>query len=186
MHSAGAQFAPLSDRQQRMYLGAFWLFLLAESLIFVTLFYTRFLMAGAGRSPALNYVLGTLITVLFVASVLPARQAARSMSKGDVPGMNRALLVTLALGILALAAIVYDWFRISLPAGSRFGENYFLTTGLHALHIVIGILALLGLWANGRRGRFTTGNYWAVVAGVRFWYFVVAAWAGLFIVFFLI
>lgn len=185
-HATDTQVKPLNPKQVRMYLGSFWLFLLAESMIFVSLFSTRFLLASVSRPADLNYILGTFLTLLFLGSILPARQAVRNISQGNTQAMARNCLILVALGVVALAGILYDWSRLPASPGERFGESYLVTTGYHAAHILIGVLVFLALWASGRRGRFTSQNYWPVVAGVRFWYFVVAAWVGLYVVFFLI
>lgn len=169
-----------------MYLGAFWLFILAESIIFLTLFSTRLLLVGLDRSPRLNVPLGIALTAILLVSLLPAARAVRAISQGDMRTMSLLFLVTAALGLLAIVAILYDWVTVSLAPGSRFGEIYFVTEGYHLAHLIIGVLAFAGLWANGIQGRFHPENYWAVQAGVRFWYFVVAAWVALFVVFFVL
>ncbi len=177
---------PLSRRERRMYLGAFSLILFAESLIFVTLFAVRFLYAGTSRAPELNYPLGIVLTVVFLASLAPVWQAERAIAQGHAETMVNRLGVTFLLGLVALVGIFYDWRTIALDPGSRYGENYFVITGVHAFHIVLGLLFLAALWSSGRRGRFTPQNYWLVTAGAWFWYLVVAAWVGLFVVLFVV
>lgn len=173
---------PLSRRERRMYLGAFSLFILAESLVFVTLFAVRFVYAGTSRSPELNYPLGVGLTALFLVSAVPAWQADRAIARGDTRVMLRGLAATFVLGLLGLLGIAVDWATLTLDPGSRFGENYFIITGVHAFHIVVGLIFLAALWSSGRRGRFTPQNYWLVTAGRWFWHFVVVAWVALFVV----
>lgn len=174
----------LSRRERRMYLGAFSLFIFAESLIFVTLFAVRFLVAGTSRGPGINIVLGTALTVLFIVSLVPVWWADRAIARGNVPAMVAGLGVTFFLGLAALLGIFYDWRTLTLDPGSRYGGNYFVTTGVHAFHIVLGLIFLSALWSSGRRGRFTPQNFWLVTAGVWFWTFIVATWVGLFVVLF--
>lgn len=188
-HSATAVVGtaePLSRRERRMYLGAFSLFIFAESLVFVTLFAVRFLIAGTGRAPGINYVLGTALTGLFVASLLPVWRADRAIARGDATAMVTGLGVTFGLGLAALLGIFYDWRTVGLDPGSRYGGSYFLITGVHVFHIAIGLIFLAALWSSGRRGRFTPQNHWPVTAGTWFWTFIVAAWVGLFVVLFVV
>lgn len=174
----------LDERQLRMYRGAFWLVILSETFVFVALFAIRFLLAGAGHPAELNGLLGALVSAVFLGSLAPAVLAQRAIASGDAERMSRALAVAFGLGLLALGLIVLDWATLPIPATSRFGSAYIATTGIHALHIVIGLLFLAALWSSGRRGRFTPGNHWLVEAGVRFWGFVAAAWIALYAVFF--
>lgn len=175
---------PLDARRLRMYRGSFWLFILAESFGFVTLFSVRFLAAGTGHPPELNVGLGAAITVAFAGSAAAAVLGLRAIRTGDAPTMSARLELALGLGVAALALVVGDWATTTLDPASRFGGAYLATTGFHAIHIVVGLIFLAALRASGRRGRFSPENHWLVEAGVRFWLFVVAAWLALYVVFF--
>ena len=166
-----------------MYRGSFWLFILAESFGFVTLFSVRFLAAGTGHPPELNVGLGGAITVLLGASAGSAVRGLRAVRAGD-GAVAAWLSAALALGVVALGIVVGDWMTTTLDPASRFGGAYLATTGFHAIHIVVGLIFLAALRASGRRGRFSPENHWLVEAGVRFWLFVVAAWLALYVVFF--
>lgn len=177
---------PLSARQWRMYRGAIWLVILAETMIFVTLFSTRFLLASTERAEGLNQWLGIAISVLLVASVFPARRAVQRIAGGDGRAMSTNLAGVAIVAVVALGLIVYDWVTLGFSPGGRFGENYVLATGYHAFHILVGLIWLAAVSTAGRRGRFTTENYWAVEAGVLFWNFVVVMWIMLYVIYFLI
>lgn len=174
----------LTAKQWRMYRGAFWLFLVAETIVFITLFSTRFLLASGDRSPALNYPLGGALTILLGGSVLSARRAVRAAARGDSGALAGSLGLTFLLGLAVLSGLVYDWSTVRVSPTSSLGENYFLSTGYHALHLVIGLVALLALWSASRKGRYGPWNYWAVEAGALFWLFVVVMWVGVYLVFF--
>jgi len=175
---------PLDARRLRMYRGSFWLFILAESFGFVTLFSVRFLAAGTGHPPELNAGLGALISVLFGASAGSAVAGLRAIRRADPDRMLSSLGVAWGLGFTALFFVVVDWGSSTLDPASRFGGAYLATTLFHAIHIVVGLIFLAALWYSGRRGRFTPANHWLVEAGVRFWLFVSAAWLALYVVFF--
>jgi len=100
--------------------------------------------------------------------------------------MSRNLASVAILGAAALVAIVYDWTSLPFPAGSRYGENYVISTGYHAVHIVIGGIWLAAAAVAGGRGAYTSENHWIVEGGVRFWTFVVAMWIALYVVFFVL
>lgn len=182
----GIAAPPLSARQWRMYRGAIWLVILAEAMIFVTLFSTRFLLAATERAQGLNQTLGIAVSVLLLASVFPARWAVRRIARGDARAMSASLASVAVLAAVVLALIAYDWVTLGFSPGTRFGENYVLATGYHAFHILAGLIWLAAASVAGRRGRFTPGNYWAVEAGVLFWNFVVLMWILLYVIYFVI
>lgn len=175
----------VSDRQLRMFRGTFGLLLLSEAMIFVTVFGLRFVFAGRVVPAGVNWAVGIGITALLAISWWPARAALRAARSDRSREAAPWLLATFGLGLLALALIVLDWSTIAVPPASRFGGAYLLGTGYHALHIVAGLVATLALAVSARRGRFSSQNYWVVEAGVWLWWFVIASWLALFVVFYL-
>ncbi|OOY14429.1 cytochrome c oxidase subunit 3 [Thioclava sp. DLFJ4-1] len=173
----------LSERQRRMYRGSFFLVIIGEAMIFVTLFSTRFLLAGTGHPDTLNTPLGLAVTVLLVISLAPLALGLGRVQKGS-SGASWLWLAVL-LGLIALALIVYDWSTLQVAVGSRYGENYVMSTGYHALHILLGLIGLAVIaGADGHRA-FTAGNHWQVEAAAMFWTFVVMTWLILYAVFFI-
>lgn len=186
-HAATAgPLPPLSEQARRMYRGGIWFLILAESMIFVTLFSTRFLLAGTERSVEPDHPAGLLITAALVVSLAPAWLAKRRIAAGNAAAMSRQLLAATMLAVLALAVIVYDWATLSFAVGSAFGENYVIATAYHALHILIGALWLFAASVAGRRGVYTKENHWVVEGGIVFWSFVVAVWIVLYVVYFVV
>jgi cytochrome c oxidase subunit 3 len=181
-----APVPPLSDNQRRMYRGGIWLVIVAESMIFVTLFSTRFLLAGRGGPLEAGDAIGLVISAALVVSLLPAWLALRAIDAGNPAAMSRNLAITALFSAAVLVAIVYDWSTLSFAAGSRFGENYVISTGYHAAHILIAVVWLAAAAVAGGRGAYSRDNHWVVEGGVVFWTFVVAMWIALYIVFFIL
>jgi cytochrome c oxidase subunit 3/cytochrome o ubiquinol oxidase subunit 3 len=75
-----------------------------------------------------------------------------------------------------LAGTVYEWRGLIVehgltPATNLFGTTYYTLVGFHALHVTIGVLALLAVLGLGLRQRIATGAelvswYWHFVDGV--------------------
>jgi cytochrome c oxidase subunit 3 len=93
----------------------------------------------------------------------------------------RFLFSTMALGSAFAILHIREWFelfgrKITLSSG-LFGETFFTITGLHLLHVISGVIALLVVSSKYSRGRLTpshvetTGLYWHFVDLV--WMFVV-------------
>jgi heme/copper-type cytochrome/quinol oxidase subunit 3 len=182
--SAPGAHPSLDARHLRMYRGSFLLFILAESLGFLTLFSVRFVLAGTGHPAELIGVLGAVVTVFFGASAVPAVWALRAIRAGKTGAMVLGLEVALGLGLAASWFVVAELSSTTIDPASRFGGIYLATTGFHVIHIVVGLIFLAALRSSGRRGRFDAANHWLVEAGVRFWLFVVAAWLAVYVVFY--
>lgn len=184
MSSTTPTSADLTDAQRRMFRGSFWLFILAETMIFVTLFSTRFLLAYGGHPAGLNRGLGLTVTALLLASMVPVLTGLAKV-RANTGGAGHLRLGAL-LGLIAIAAIVWDWATLSIPIGDRYGENYALSTGYHALHIVLGLVALTIVAGGVARHEFRPTNHWQVEAAAVFWGFVTLSWIALYIVFFIL
>jgi len=181
-----ASVPPLSDNQRRMYRGGIWLVILAEAMIFITLFSTRFLLAGRGGPLEASDAIGLGISIALVVSLLPAWLALSAITAGNAAAMSRSLAITTLFAAAVLVAIVYDWSTLSFQAGDRFGENYIISTGYHAAHILIALAWLAAAAVAGGRGAYTRDNHWVVEGGVYFWTFVVVMWIALYLVFFVV
>lgn len=155
-----------------------WLFLLSESFLFLALLSTRYYLLGLYRSPELNQPLGLGITTVLLLSSLTAYRAELAAAFGDVRGFSRGVLATLALGGLFLVGVALEWRDAfdHFPPQTLFGTVFFTLTGIHAFHVLTGLIALAFLWARGRRGRYGPGGYWPVEGVVKYWHFVDVAW----------
>ena len=184
MHQGAVNtYERLSRRQLNTFRGTFGLLLVAEAMIFVTVFSTRFVFAGRGVPAGFDATLGLAVTGLFLVSLWPVWSAVRAIAAGRQAAMTRWLAVSWWLGLVAFGLVVADWATLAVPATERFGGAYLLATIYHALHIVAGLIALLALWASGRRDRFSSDNHWVVEAGALLWTFVAASYLALVLVF---
>jgi cytochrome c oxidase subunit 3 len=155
-----------------------WLFLLSETFLFSALISSRYFLQGLQRPETLNQLLGLAITVVLLGSSLSAYRAEVSIAQGDQPRFQRNILLTIALGALFLAGVAVEWREAfhHFPPPTGFGTLFFTMTGIHAFHVLTGLIALAVVYGLGRRGRFTTGNYWGVEGSVKYWHFVDVAW----------
>lgn len=176
--------APARALDMRMF--GFLVFLASEGMIFLTVFSTRFLLAGASRPAGVDQALGAAITVVMLASAAPAAAALRAVARRDAPGLRRAVAVELALAAVLLAGVVWEVSSLAVGGGSRYGGPYVLALGLHAAHVAAAVVLLAGIALGQRRGRYAAGATFAVEAAMAFWLFVVAMWVGLYLTFYLV
>jgi cytochrome c oxidase subunit 3 len=194
-------FDDMQQQSQAAGLGM-WLFLATEIMFFGGLFagYTvyrwRFPAGFADASGHLDVRLGAVNTAVLILSSLTMALAVRAAQLGRRRGLLLFLIVTMALGsvFLGIKASEYEHkleegllpgpgFVYPGPqagAAELFFGFYFTMTGIHALHMVIGIGVLAILLVPARRGAYS-GSYFAPIelAGL-YWHFVDIIWIFLF------
>ena len=167
-----------AHRQRTLNRIGLWLFILSETFLFSALLSSRFFLQGLARPDELDQVLGLSITIVLIWSSFTAYRAETYAFHGRRQEFSRNLLFTLGLGILFLAGVGYEWSQAfsHFPPGSEFGTLFFTMTGIHAFHVLTGLIALTVVLWLGRAGRFTEGNTWPVEGTVKYWHFVDVAW----------
>jgi cytochrome c oxidase subunit III len=209
------QFEDLEQQQEADALGI-WLFLVTEIMFFGGLFAAyaiyRWLYFAAfqGGSHILDIRLGAANTMVLLGSSLTMALSVRSAQTGNRRATVTYLIATMILGgiFLGIKGVEYnqkfvehvvpslDWApegqtlaRLS-PGGLEHAEIYFFfyfaMTGLHALHMDIGICLVLWLAFRAKKGSFTP-HYFAPVEVVGlYWHFVDIVWIFLFPLLYLI
>jgi cytochrome c oxidase subunit 3 len=175
----GEDRSSLSFRTGTSRLGL-WLFLLSDSFVFGGLAVARFNLLGLTR-PHLNQVLGLAVTAVLLLSSFFMNRAETSMAHGDRKGLSTNLLITLVLGVAFVAGVLgVEWPTAIAegvaPSTSAAGAIFFMMTGMHAFHVITGLLFLGVVWRNGRRGLYTAEKHWAVEAAAVYWHFVDVVW----------
>ncbi len=74
----------------------------------------------------------------------------------------------------------FHWHEANPQAAEIFFYLYFAMTGLHAIHVTIGIVVMLVLALLAQRGRFENGNYMTIEIAGLYWHFVDIVWVFLF------
>ena len=163
-----------------------WLFFLSECFLFSALLTARFVLAGTDRPEELSQLLGLAITSILLLSSLTAYRSEAAIARGDRAAFLRNLLATIALGLVFVAGVGFEWtiaeFELSDPVGTAF----FSMTGLHAAHVVSGIVMLAMVYRLGARGRFSADSHWGVEGTIKYWHFVDVVWVFFYPVLYLI
>lgn len=164
-----------------------WLFLSSEIMLFGGLFSGYVLLrTGAAHWPAgatiLNVPLATLNTLLLIFSSIAVVYAWAALKQGQVGKFRAcwALSILGGLGFLVLKTIEYKMkFAHGLfPSSSTFLAIYFTLTGLHALHIIGGLVVNSYLLGPGFKMRKEDPHHYAhriEIAGI-YWHFVDLLW----------
>lgn len=202
------QFDSLEQQKDASTLGM-WIFLVTEVLFFGGLFlaYTIYRWQNARgfahASLHMDITLGTINTAVLICSSLTMAMAVHSAAMGKKRLLIGFLVATMLLGgaFLGIKAVEYTdhihhhllpgpGFHYPVPADARAAEMffslYFAMTGLHALHMIVGIGLLTTLLVLARRGRFTAEYHSPVEICGLYWHFVDIIWIFLFPLLYLI
>ncbi len=206
-HGLQHQFDDMEQQGRANTLGM-WLFLATEVLFFGGLF-TAYLVyrsawpqAFAEASRHMDVTLGTLNTAVLIGSSLTMALAVQAAQLGSRRTLILFVLGTMVLGSVFLGIKFYEYYHKyteQLIPGLNFHYEgpmahqvmmlfilYFFMTGMHALHMVIGLGLLTYLILRARRNAFTAGYYFPVEVVGLYWHFVDLVWIFLFPLLYLI
>ena len=165
----------------------FTVFLLSESMVFFSFFMTYialrlttnpWLPPGVSRlevtKPAIN-------TVILVSSSFVIYFAERALKRHTINKFRFLWLLTSVMGTYFLVGQAIEWSHLSFRLTTGlFGATFYLLTGFHGLHVLVGVLLQLLMLARS----FIPGNYnsshFGVSATSLFWHFVDVIWIILF------
>ena len=183
-----------------------WLFIFTELLLFGGLFVTyavyRYNHSEAFHLAAqeLNVTMGTINTVILLISSMTIAMSATAIQKKDK--RTTLLLIGITL-VLALVFLVNKYFEWSAKIGhgiwpgsplleelgsgdTLFFGLYFFMTGLHAFHIVVGMVLLIVVFVRVQKEKLTFDNFQLLENGGLYWHLVDLIWIFLFPLFYLI
>jgi cytochrome c oxidase subunit III len=180
-----------------------WIFLVTEILFFggmfcaFAVFRSWYFDAFKEAHHHLNKILGGINTLVLICSSLTMALGVRSAQKGDRQLTVAMLAITIACacvflvikyfeyshkfheGLLPGKAFTAEGFKTGKDAGMFFAV-YFMMTGVHGLHVIIGIGLIAWVLMRANRGEFS-GRYYAPVEGVGlYWHLVDLIWIYLF------
>ena len=153
-----------------------WLFFVSEAFLFGGLLASRFYLWGNTR-PELDQTLGLIVTSILLLSSFFMNRAESAIAHEDRETFLNSLLITAALGTLFFIGVVgFEWQGHIKPWDGVFGAILFGMTGLHALHVLSGVVLILIIWNLGRKGSFSAERHWGVEATAIYWHFVDLVW----------
>jgi cytochrome c oxidase subunit 3 len=191
------------EQQQDASTFGMWIFLATEVMFFGGLFaaYTLYRMwypdGWTAASHHLNVALGAFNTVVLLGSSLTMALAVRAAQLGRRNAQVIFLVLTIVLGVAFLGVKVVEYadkfehhlvpgpnFMFEDPRYARaaqiFFSVYFAMTGMHAVHMIVGVGLLAWLTINALRHRYTTEWNTPVELVGLYWHFVDIIWIFLF------
>jgi cytochrome c oxidase subunit III len=186
-----------------------WVFLVTEIMFFGGLFLaysvyrSTYPLEFAVASSSLNAIIGALNTAVLLCSSFTMVLAVRAAQLGQRRAIVICLILTLILGLVFLGVKAYEWnekfveHHVPGPTFHLAGVDmqgpaqiffslYFAMTGLHALHMVVGVGIMTWLLIATARGKFTAAYMTPVDIAGLYWHFVDIIWIFLFPLLYLI
>lgn len=154
-----------------------WLFIISDSFVFAGLLVARFYLLG-GTRPHLEQYVGLIVTSVLLISSFFMNRAEVQISQGNRKGFITSTVITMALGIIFLIGVVGVEWQIApfRPSDGAEGAVFYMMTGMHAFHVLTGVVFLGIVLRNGIRGLYTAERHWAVEAAANYWHFVDLVW----------
>jgi cytochrome c oxidase subunit 3 len=175
-----------------------WIFLVSELMLFAGLFalyaayrvlYPADFAAAAGHD---DVIIGTSNTAVLLTSSLAVALALHAARLERPRAAMWLLLASIALGLLFLTlkgveyaehfrdgifpGAAYHYAAMPAPGARIFFTLYFLTTGLHALHVTAGLVILGWLAVGCAHGRYTPASHTALELGGLYWHLIDIVW----------
>jgi cytochrome c oxidase subunit III len=120
-------------------------------------------------------------TLILLTSGTTVTWAHHALLEGDRKGLRWGLVLTIALGVLFsfVQAIEYSEAGFSF-SGNMYGATFFMATGFHGFHVLIGTIFLAICLIRAERNEFTPERHLGFEFAAWYWHFVDVVWLFLF------
>ncbi len=125
-------------------------------------------------------LLNTLILLLSGTTITWAHHALLVGNRRQLI-MGLGFTILLGLSFTTFQAMEYSEAPFKFIGGGVYPSVFFLATGFHGLHVIIGTIFLIVCWFRARRGDFTPERHFGFEAAAWYWHFVDVVWLFLFV-----
>ena len=123
-----------------------------------------------------------LNTFILLCSGTTVTWAHHALIHGDREGLKRGLLCTILLGLLFTSIQAYEYAQAPFAfKGNIYGATFFMATGFHGAHVIIGTIFLIVCLIRANKGDFTPKQHFGFEAAAWYWHFVDVVWLFLFV-----
>jgi cytochrome c oxidase subunit 3 len=194
-HSSEADQLYIETRELR--LQGFLLFLVSDCVLFSSFIFAYLYLRNSGQGwppvgiPRLDVAFAAWNSVVLFGSGATMHYALENWKHGNFMRYMGLLLATLVLGAAFLGGQAYEYHHlishgITWWGSGIFGASFFTLTGMHGMHVFVGICYLTVLVLQSAAGTYTKDKYFGITAGTLYWHFVDVIWVVLFSIFYLL
>jgi cytochrome c oxidase subunit 3 len=164
--------------------------IVAESAIFIIFVVAYIYYIGkslSGPLPGQVLELPVLGTICLLSSSFTVHLAVSALRKGNARACTLGLAGTVLLGAIFLATTAREWYHLIHDFGltirtNLFGTTFYSLVGLHATHVVVGLLMLTVALLFSLRGRVGEEHAERLEVLSLYWHFVDGVWVVVFLV----
>ena len=122
-----------------------------------------------------------LNTLILLCSGTTVTWAHHSLIHGNREGLKLGLLLTILLGLLFTSIQAYEYIHAPFAfKGNIYGATFFMATGFHGFHVIVGTIFLIICLVRAQKGDFTPRQHFGFEAAAWYWHFVDVVWLFLF------
>lgn len=128
------------------------------------------------------FELPLLNTLILLCSGTTVTWAHHSLIHGDRDGLKKGLWLTVILGVLFSCIQAYEYSVAPFPfAGINYSAAFYMATGFHGFHVLVGTIFLIVCLIRAYKGDFTPKQHFGFEAAAWYWHFVDVVWLFLFV-----
>lgn len=171
------------------------LFIISEVMFFFSFFWAYFhcslspsvaigcVWPPLGINPIDPWALPLLNTIILLSSGITITWCHRACLSGSRKGVTDGLLATLALAIFFSLIQYYEYTTATFCINDGiYGSLFFVLTGFHGFHIIIGSIILAVCLVRHANYHFTTDQHVGLLCGIWYWHFVDVVWLLLWVI----
>ena len=169
------------------------LFIASEVMFFAAFFWaffdsslfpkaaTGFQWPPKGIEPFDPFEVPLLNTMILLLSGVTVTWAHHALREGDRQNLVRGLILTIVLGISFTSFQAYEYGHAAFHfTGGIYPSTFFMATGFHGFHVIIGTCFLIVCLFRALAGHFTPDHHFGFEAAAWYWHFVDVVWLFLF------
>ena len=162
-------------------------FIVSEIMFFAAFFAAFFFLRNynpvwpPANIETLHIALPTINTLLLLTSGVTVTWAHHALLHKEYDTAKFALLLTVNLGVIFLFCQMYEYSHAAFSINSGvYGSLFYMLTGFHGFHVLLGTLMLFAVLLRMYKGDFTDKHHFYFEASAWYWHFVDVVWIGLF------
>ncbi|WP_430513189.1 cytochrome c oxidase subunit 3 [Pannonibacter phragmitetus] len=164
----------------------FWAFFDASLFTGEAIQYARVEATGGvwpphGITPFDPWHLPLLNTLILLTSGTTVTWAHHALLENDRQGLKWGLTLTVILGVIFSICQAYEYSHASFAfSGNIYGATFYMATGFHGFHVIVGTIFLAVCLIRASAGQFTPQKHFGFEAAAWYWHFVDVVWLFLF------
>jgi len=123
-----------------------------------------------------------LNTLILLTSGTTVTWAHHALLENDRQGLKYGLILTILLGATFTGVQAYEYSHAAFAfSGNVYGATFFMATGFHGFHVLVGTIFLIVCLARAYAGQFTPTQHLGFEFAAWYWHFVDVVWLFLFV-----